>query len=550
MVLCLHVRGACVRCGNDDPTEAVERGGRMKRKRQLAKAATQTATIPVAMPVGVTSLSAIVPQRAATVRTEDVSAFSEIGVTGLRQFAGYLKEEFITDMADRTGRARFNEMVSNHPMIRAGMNTIGQHMLQIPIRVEAGGDSNEDRRAADLVETSLRDMSFSWSDTLLNIQTRLVYGWQLSEITYKRRLGDDPPVQVDDKGNRVELPTSQYSDGLIGWRKWAPRSQRSLLRWDFDDEGGVRGMYQQAAPKYETRYLPLGKCLLFRANAINDNPEGESLLRGCYTSWYTQKQLQFIQAVGFKRDLTGLPVVTLPPEIVMAASGTPEATVRDEWEKIITRLCVDEQSGCMVPGYYDANGNQIGKLELLASPGGKQSNIKEAIEYYDTRIAQVLFTDFLLFGHTKIGTQSTTSARIDDVYTVALSAWMNAILEVINRRAIPQLLGLNGMRPQVMPKAVHGKVGNPDLAMLSQYITALATAGMMLFPSPDGQLEDVLLNLAELPTAKNVTKRAVAKVGDIGKRRGSNKAKFAEMATAMVEAARELRGELAKRKAA
>lgn len=521
----------------------------MARRHRFAKATAPVApTIPVILPSPTAAPSVQrVPTTSAAQATE-VSAFAEIGATGLKQFSGYLKEEFIRDLIDRTGRARFHEMLTNHPMIKAGLGTINLHLRQIPIHVEAGGDSIEDKKAAMLIETSLDDMALSRSDTFSNLLTMLPYGWSLSETVYKRRLGSEPGETTDETGQVVALPTSSYNDGLIGWRKWAARSQQSLVRWDFAPDGGTRGMYQQAAPDYRTRYLPLNKCLLFRTSAINDNPEGDSLLRGCYTSWYTQKQLLFIQAVGFKRDLTGIPIAYLPQEIMTAASGTAEASVRDECEKIVKRLVVDEQAGVAWPAIFDSNGNQVSKLELIGSPGSKQANVKEAIEYYDTRIAQVLFTDFLLFGHTKIGTQALSSTRIEDVYMLALTAWLESILEVINRRAIPQLLALNGMRPQQMPKLAHGRVGNPDLTMIGQYITALAGAGMMLFPSPEGDLESLLLDMADLPAAKRVAKRASRRVRKhtVTPRAEPTAATFSEMGTVLVDAARELRDELRK----
>jgi hypothetical protein len=55
------------------------------------------------------------------------------------------------------------------------------------------------------------------------------------------------------------VPSSKYADGKVGWRKFAIRAQSSLDKWDFDDDGGLRGFVQRAAPKYEEVTIPIEK---------------------------------------------------------------------------------------------------------------------------------------------------------------------------------------------------------------------------------------------------------------------------------------------------
>jgi hypothetical protein len=115
------------------------------------------------------------------------------------------------------------------------------------------------------------------------------------------RSGSDPH-QKDGKTR------SKYTDGKIGWRKMPIRSQETLQRWVFDESGGNMGMVQLAPPKYETTFLPIEKCLLFRSTTIKNNPEGRSFLRNAYRPWFYKKRLEEIEGIGIERDLAGLPV--------------------------------------------------------------------------------------------------------------------------------------------------------------------------------------------------------------------------------------------------
>jgi len=86
------------------------------------------------------------------------------------------------------------------------------------------------------------------------------------------------------------------------------------------------------------------------------------------------------------------------------------------------------------------------------------------------------------------------------LFTSALNAFLDIICAVVNRFAIPELLAFNGVSPELTPTLAHGDVENVPIEALGAYIGALAQAGMQLFPSPTGDLEEALLQAAKLPT--------------------------------------------------
>ena len=56
------------------------------------------------------------------------------------------------------------------------------------------------------------------------------------------------------------------------------------------------GMTQQPPPDYGLLTIPISKAMLFRTESAKDNPEGRSILRNAYRSWYFKRRIQEIEA--------------------------------------------------------------------------------------------------------------------------------------------------------------------------------------------------------------------------------------------------------------
>ena len=71
------------------------------------------------------------------------------------------------------------------------------------------------------------------------------------------------------------------------------------------------------------------KCLLFRTQTHKNNPEGRSILRNAYRSWYFKKRIEEIEGVGIERDLAGIPIAYVDPAIMSAgATADQQAMLR------------------------------------------------------------------------------------------------------------------------------------------------------------------------------------------------------------------------------
>lgn len=413
--------------------------------------------------------------------------FTELGSSGLVHFAGRVYEEFLPELTQERGRKVFKQMRDNDPIVGAILFAIEMLIRKVNWRIQPASNEEEDVIVAEFVESCMEDMSHTWDDMMSEIMSMLVFGWSYHEIVYKRRLGN---------GNDATR-RSKFDDGLIGWRKIAIRSQDTLYKWDFDENGGINAMIQQAPPKYRLSRIPIEKALLFKTTSRKNNPEGRSVLRNAYRAWYFKKNIEEVEGIGIERDLAGLPVAWIPPELLSEDASPQEKQVLQEIKSIVQNVRRDEQEGVVFPLAYDEEGNKMYDLELLSTGGSRQFDTDSIISRYDQRIAMTVLADFILIGHESVGSFALADEK-SNLFSMALSSWLDSIAEVFNRHAIPRLLKVNGIGLDNVPKLVYGEIDDIDLETLSDYINTLAGAGMPLFP--DDKLEQHLRDVADLPS--------------------------------------------------
>ena len=435
---------------------------------------------------------------------------SEFGSTGLKHSGGTVFEEFLTNLRGTKGARVYREMSDNDPTIGSIIYAIEKVILRLDWRVEAFSDksadgetSPKDQETAEFVNECLNDMSDSWDTTLTQILSMLIYGYAFHEIVYKVRGGDSKDPQR----------RSKYSDNKIGWRKFAIRGQETLWQWMFDAEGGIQGMIQSdpSASVY-IKAIPIEKALLFRVKNDKNNPEGRSLLRNAYRSWYFKHRIEEIEAVGIERDLAGLPIAYIPPEYLSSTASADQVSFRNSIEQIVQNVKRNEQEGIVMPLMYDESGHKMFDLSLLSTGGSRQFDTDKIINRYDQRIAMSVLSDFILLGHDRVGSYSLGTAKMD-LWSMAVDAIANSIAEVINQYAIPRLLKLNGMDTERAPYLTYGEVSHIDLTEIADYVSKLANSGLLM---SDPNLEDYLRELGGLPPAdhNNAEAMGVAPKGD------------------------------------
>lgn len=426
-----------------------------------------------------------------TVTTEDMprrtSPYVELGVTGLKRWSGYVDEEFLPALRGRKAVQIYKEMSENDAIVGALMFSIDMLIRAVDWHVQPASSANIDQAAAKFVESCMEDMSHTWDEFITEVLSCLIYGWSWHEVIYKKRNGT----------NRNQELNSNFADGLIGWRKMPIRAQETWLQWVFDDAGETVGLVQLAPPAYQRTVIPRSKSLLFRTTPAKNNPEGRSLLRNAYRSWYFKKRLEEFEGIGIERDLAGLPVAYLPADYLNAAPGTPQAKMVDAFRRMVRSVRRDEQEGVLMPMAYDEDTKQpLYKFELMTSGGSRQFDTNTIIQRYEQRILMTVLADFIMVGHQDTGSYALHVDKTG-IFRSALNAIVKSIADVLNRVEIPRLFALNGWNLDRLPEFQPTDVDPPDLMQLGAFIQQMTNAGMTFFPDQD--LENFLRTTAKLP---------------------------------------------------
>ena len=417
-----------------------------------------------------------------------VSGMAELGVTGVKRAGGYVDEEFLPQLRGRKAVQTYKEMAENEPLVGALLFTIDRLLRNVEWRVEPGGKTAEDTKAAKHLETCKDDMETSFDDFITEVLSMLPYGWSWHEVVYKRRAGlwqKDPRHM------------SKFNDGLVGWRKMPIRAQETLLRWAFDERGDVKAMIQLAPPRYQTVPLPIERSMLFRYKHHKGNPEGVSMLRTAYRPWFMKKRLEEFEAIGIERDLAGLPIVKIPAELLQSKPGTEGYKAVENFRKMVKTVRRNEQEGIVFPMAYDQDTKQpLYNLELLGGGGSRAFNVDQVIRRYEERILMTVLADFIMVGHQSVGSYSLHTDKTG-IFRTSLNSIAQSIADVLNRQAVPRLFAANGWKLENLPTIVPSDVDSPDIAQLAQFMSAMAQTGVTWFPDPT--MENFIRDAARLP---------------------------------------------------
>ena len=421
----------------------------------------------------------------------------QLGSTGLRRAQGRITEERNRKLKGDRAIKLYREMRDSSPEVAVSL-LLTEHMIRnVEWRVQAADETPEAGEQAADTELAFKDMSHSFNDFISEVLSMLWAGYSYFEIVYKIRRG---PTHEDPKFR------SRLDDGKYGWRKIEIRSQETIEKWEFDDDGGIRGAYQQEATSSYGGgggdggiFLPIEKCLLFRTDISKGNPEGRSLLRSAILPYEFSKRLKEFEAIGIERNLAGMPVMQVPPELLSPSATSQARASRQALEKWITQVRMDEYWGGLLPAEVDKEGNPTGYKFELVSASGRPMDTDPIIRRYQAEILMLFRTQFLALGTGATGSFALADSQTN-LFSVALGAIMQSIQQVINTFLIPRRQRMNGIDPSLDPKIVHGDLESRDLADLASYMQSLTTTGHI---TPNNKLENRLLEMADLPVPEH-----------------------------------------------
>lgn len=388
--------------------------------------------------------------------------FSETGNTGLQTFGGQIRDEFLRELQGQEGYKRYNEMRNNSPVIGAMLTAIEQAIRGVTWTFESDQGAEDSR--IELLETSRDAMTTGWNDHISEALTMLPFGWSLFEIVYQRA-----------------------ENGRILWRKFGIRGQDTLLKWEFDDKGGLAAFWQTAEPYYRPIRIPIDKCLLYRTRVERNNPEGKSILRPAWIPYFYAKNIMQVEAIGIERDLAGLPFVKMPEGATTGSASTTDESIA---RKMVRNIRNDEQAGVLIPAGWEVG--------LMTSGGSRQFDTDKTIVRYESRMLMSVLAQFLMLGQQSVGSLALSRDQTD-FFNMSVDAICDQIGNVITKYAIPRLCALNGVDPDGL-RLAHSPAGDPDLTGMADF---LQKVGSMLTWLPQDEIW--LRNLGGLPEVDEET---------------------------------------------
>lgn len=414
-----------------------------------------------------------------------------LGQSGLKRVGGYTLEEFNPKLSGSSGAKTYRDMRDTDPLIGGIALAFDSLIRKTKWIVKPSDETPDAAREADFVESCMEDMSHSWNDFISEVISKLWFGWSYHEIVYKIRSGS----QQKDASRR-----SKHTDGRVGWRKLPIRSQDTLFKWEFQDDGGINGMWQLAPPNYTMVYIPIQKALLFRTTSSKNNPEGRSMLRNAYRSFYFKRKLEEIEAIGIERDLAGLPDMTMPVEYFAADASAQMKAVRSSMETMLANIRVDQTAFILRPAEEQLNANgqtaPTGfKFKLISSAGVGRSNPDGAITRHRSELAMSLLAEFILLGQDGVGSYALATSKTT-MFGAVISSVLQSISSVLNRFAVPRLMVLNGIAENLTPTLEVADPSGTDIDQFASAISSLLTSNGI---SADLELENHIRAVLGLP---------------------------------------------------
>lgn len=395
------------------------------------------------------------------------------GVTGLKHRHGSIHQEFLSDLRGAQGRKIYAEMRDNDPTIGALLNAIELMVRAVPWRFEPSPNDITGHYVA-WTRQQWQSLTTGWSEILADMTQAFVFGFSVYEPVYRTE-----------------------NDGTIGLSHLAPRAAETITEWEIDSTGKWQAAIQRDPNTGKKIRLPRHRLVLICPRSYQQNPEGRSLLRNAYTSYYHIKRLQTIEAIAIERELNGIPVVYAP------ATALKDSTTKDKLDQIARDLKFNEQGGVVMPSdpFMDRQGNMTTmrqfEVKLLASEGTRAIDTSQVIQRYQQDMLRAVLADFLMLGSHKQGGSYALAVNKSDLFLRSLESYIDHIRHVIQHDILGRLWQLNGWSADMMPQLIAGSVRPVSLDELSGYINALSDAGIRLDDKPTN---DYLRRAGHLPT--------------------------------------------------
>lgn len=338
--------------------------------------------------------------------------FDELGVSGLKEYSGYVEEAYSRELRWPTVSPLYSRMRRSDPEISVVRNVFTALASSQSFRWELPEDPTDgDKAAQEFAETLFDDMEGGEGGFLETLTSNVPFlGWGWWEMLPGYRNPSWQPPNGDPW-------RSSYSDNRIGVRRLAWRDTSSFYKWEFAKNGQMTGMWQWAMPDPQI-LLPLDRSLHLTFGDAH-NPEGLSPLEAVWRLERIKYGLEVVQGIGFEHAAGYLSVTAdnaLGPE--------DKAAIR-----AAARSIMSAQEGNYAAWPKGVTG------ELVDVPFAAAPSILEAIKYFGILKLMVFNMQWVALSAT---TGSGSYSAMQDSSSMFITTY-NAMMEGFTRQINDQL---------------------------------------------------------------------------------------------------------------
>jgi hypothetical protein len=415
--------------------------------------------------------------------TADEPNYTELGASGSTFFAGFPTSEYNPHLMGKLAIEVYDKMKRSDPQVRASMRIVKAPLISAEWYMEPASDSAEDKKIAEFVWWNFNSLNRTFEQVLSEAMFMLDYGYYVFEKVFE--------------------PTTWQGEFHVRWKKFAPRHPRTIEEWILDSNGGIEAvMHNRANVGRSDVRIPIEKLLIFTIDEEGGNPEGLSLLRSAYESWYFKRNFYKVDGIQKERHGIGIPDVEVPPN----ATPKDKALARQMARNLRTN---DKAYILRPPGF------KVGFLELKGQP----VDALESAVHHGVMITMNVLAQFLALGTSDTGSRAISEAH-QDMFTRALKFVANLLAGVFNQYAIRQLVDYNFTVVEY-PKLKVRKLGDEVVwRTLAVAIRNLVESGVV---TPDPLLEAWIRQSMDMPKASpeamaRPVEDRLPKPGDYGNR--------------------------------
>lgn len=399
----------------------------------------------------------------------------ETGYVGLKQISGYVYEELRSDLLWPKCLDTYKRMAFD-PTISAADGIIGLMIDRVSWEFYVPENASaESKKAAEFLNFCMQNLdSGTWKDFISEAGSYRLYGFHIAEKVYSR------------------IKDGKW-EGKYKWSKLPTRSQDTIMKWIFSNDSrdllGVRQTTRHLTHQnlLDTRGyvdIPRSKFIHFRYNAMRDDPEGRSPLKGAYIPWKFKTLIEEYEAIGVAKDMGGVPTIGVDVDFLARANQDPassEAQVLEQLKRDAANMHAGDKNYIIIPLAYTDTGKPLFEFKLAGVEGkGKQYNTDDIIKRKQNEILMLYLADVL-----KLGTDSHGSFALADSKNALLGFAIDRHLEFISHTIISDLviqtLELNGfnLSSEEIPQLRHSELDSVDTDVFSKLIQRAASVGYL-----------------------------------------------------------------------